>query len=143
MRWRRRGSGLGDGVWLASADRLARALRSFERVAQAVPDGAIRDELEAAFGLLSAAVDDGRAACVAAQRAAPSSGLDVPAGPLGSVHHRLTRLGADIAAAAEGAAMVRAGDLDALARVGTRAARARSEAADVRAAAQACGGEQP
>ncbi len=131
---RRRGPDLGDGVWRAAADRLARALRSYEQMARAVPAGPARDELEAAFGLLSAALADARAACVHAQRAAPSSGLDVPPGPLGdhpALHHRLTRLGTELAAAAEGAAMVRAGDLSALGRVSTRAARVRAEAADV------------
>ncbi|MEO7745738.1 MAG: hypothetical protein ABIV05_05870, partial [Actinomycetota bacterium] len=61
------GQDLGDGVWRSAADRLARALRSYERVAGAVAPGAGRDELEAAFALLSAAVADGRAACAAAQ----------------------------------------------------------------------------
>lgn len=126
-------------MWRAAADRLARALRSYEKVAGAVPAGTGRDELEAAFALLAAAVADGRAACAAAQAVAPSSGLDVPAGPGGAhadLHHRLTRLGAEVAAAAEGAAMVRAGDASALARVGTRAARARAEAAEVLARAR-------
>ncbi len=125
-------------MWRAAADRLDRALRSYERVAGAVPAGAGRDGLESAFALLAAAVVDGRAACAAAQAVAPSSGLDVPSGPDGAhadLHHRLTRLGAEVAAAAEGAAMVRAGDATALARVGTRAARARDEAAAVRALA--------
>jgi len=136
-RWWSRGPALdlGDGVWLAAADRLQRALRSFERVARAVPSGPARDELEAAFGLLSAAVSDGRTACAAAQRAAPSTGLDVPPGQWGVLHHRLTRLGAEIAAAAEGAAMVRAGDLSPVARVSTRATRVRDQAADIRAGA--------
>ncbi|MEO7754021.1 MAG: hypothetical protein ABIS35_11470, partial [Terracoccus sp.] len=57
-------------------------------------------------------------------------------GPHADLHHRITRLGAEVAAAAEGAAMVRAGDASALARVGTRAARARAEAADVVALAR-------
>lgn len=124
-------------MWLATADRLSRALRSYERVAEAVPPGAARDQLEAAFGDLSAAVADARTACAAGHRVAPSSGLDVPAGPGGAhsaLHHRLTALGPEIAAAAEGAAMVRAGDLVALPRVSTRAARVRAEAADVRRA---------
>ena len=105
-------------------------------MAGAVPAGADRDALEAAFALLSAAVADGRAACAAAQAGAPSSGLDVPGGAHADLHHRLTRLGAEVAAAAEGAAMVRAGDGTALARVGTRATRARAEAAEVRARAR-------
>lgn len=133
------GHDLGDGVWRSAADRLARALRSYEQMAGAVPEGAGRAELEAAFAQLATAVADGRAACAAAQAVAPSSGLDVPAGPDGAhtdLHHRITRLGAEIAAAAEGAAMVRAGDASALARVGTRAGRARTEAADVRARAE-------
>lgn len=136
-RWWSRGPAidLGDGVWLATAGRLQRALRGFERAAGAVPSGPARDELEAAFGLLSAAVTDGLTACAAAQRGAPSAGFDVPPGQWGAVHHRLTALGPEIAAAAEGAVLVRAGDLSALARVSTRAARVRDQAADVRAAA--------
>lgn len=129
---------LGDGVWRASADRLSRALRSYEQMAQGAPNGAVRDELEVAFGSLSAAVVDARAACAAAQASAPSSGLDVPAGPDGThgdLHRRLSRLGAEVAAAAEGAAMVRAGDSTALRRVSTRAAQVRAEAAEVLATA--------
>lgn len=140
MRWRpRTRPAYGDGVWRAAADRLSRALRSFEQMAGAVTDEPARHELEAAFGMLSAAVADGRAACAAAQVSAPSGGTDVPAGAHGAVHHRLTRLGADVAAAAEGAAMVRAGDLSALARVTSRAERARAEAGEVLAATAAAG----
>jgi hypothetical protein len=131
---------LGDGVWRATADRLARALRSYEQMAQGVPAGPAADELWAAFGDLSAAVTDGRAACALAHASAPSSGLDVPGGAHAHLHKRLSRLGAEIAAAAEGAAMVRAGEVTALRRVSSRATAVRAEAAELLTAAQAADG---
>jgi hypothetical protein len=136
---RRATATFGTGVWRLTADRLARGLRSYESMAQGTEPGPARDQLEDDFGLLSAAVADGRAACAAAQLGAPSSGLDVPAGPDGAhsaVHQRLTRLGAEIAAAAEGAALVRVGDVSALQRVHSRSVRARAEATAVREAAE-------
>ncbi len=137
---RRATSEYGEGVWRLTADRLGRGLRSFEKMAAASAEGAARDELEDAFGLLTDAVADARLACAAAHAVAPSSSTDVPAGPRGvhpGIHNRLTRIGADIAAAAEGAALVRAGDASASGRVHRRAVRLRAEAADVRALAQA------
>ncbi len=141
---RRADATYGQGVWRMTADRLGRGLRSFEKMAAASAPGPARDELEDAFGLLTDAVADARAACAAAQAVAPSGGTDIPSGPAGvhaGLHNRLTRIGADIAAAAEGAALVRAGDASASGRVHRRAERVRAEAADVRTLADAQRGE--
>jgi hypothetical protein len=125
---------LGEGVWRRAHDRFRRAVDRYHQVMEGVPDGPVRDALEAVGAGLAADLDAVRARCVLAQSAAPSAGLDVPGGAWRDEHRTLSRAATLVAQAAESAAMarvaVRAGDTDQALR---RADAARRAAGQVRA----------
>lgn len=110
-RRRPRGEGhLGTGVWRRAHDRFQRAVDRYHQVIEPVPDGPLRDSLEVVGADLADLLDVARELCLQAQSDAPSSGLDVPAGPDGGapdLHRRVSRAANLAAQAAEAAAMAR------------------------------------
>jgi len=125
---RRLESALGDGVWRRAHDRVRRSVDRYHQVLDGVAADAepgTADEvlapLERTGAALVEVLDDVRALCLRAQRAAPSTGLDVPRVPASAglpdeLHRRLSRVGTAVATAAEAATMarvsVRGGRLD-------------------------------
>lgn len=115
---RRLAAALGDGVWRRAHDRVRRSVDRYHQVLEGVvADGApCADDVLPALGRTGAdlvdVLDEVAALCVAAQRASPSTGLDVPrvpapAGLPGELHRRLSRAGTAVATAAEAATMAR------------------------------------
>jgi hypothetical protein len=88
--WRRQPDPLGEGVWRRAHDRSRRAVDRFHQVVEPVPAGPVREGLDEVAADLVAALDRVRTLCVQAQAAAPSGGLEVPAGPDGG-HPELHR----------------------------------------------------
>ncbi|MEJ5913577.1 hypothetical protein [Pseudokineococcus sp. 1T1Z-3] len=115
---RRLEQALGDGVWRRAHDRVRRSVDRYHQVlegiaADAAPGGDdVVLALERTAGELVAVLDRVAALCVAAQRVAPSAGLDVvrvpaSAGLPDELHRRLSRVGTSVATAAEAATMTR------------------------------------
>lgn len=92
--WRRRPDPLGEGVWRRAHDRSRRAVDRFHQVVEPVPPGPVRAGLDEVAADLVVALDRVRALCLDAQVAAPSAGLEVPAGPDGGhpeLHRAISR----------------------------------------------------
>lgn len=115
---RRLEEALGEGVWRRAHDRVRRSVDRYHQVldgvvADAAPaSGQVLPALERTGAELAGVLDDVRALCLAAQRAAPSTGLDVPRVPAAAglpdeLHRRLSRVGTAVATAAEAATMAR------------------------------------
>ncbi|MCG2622918.1 hypothetical protein LVY72_13530 [Arthrobacter sp. I2-34] len=98
---------LGKGLWRRLHDRYRRGLDRYHQILEGVADEALYAELVAVADQLSGQLPEVRRCCTAAQREAPSEGMDVPGGRLGRMHRYLSKAGNSVAAAAEAAAMAR------------------------------------
>ncbi|WP_299039540.1 hypothetical protein [uncultured Pseudokineococcus sp.] len=110
---------LGEGVWRRAHDRVHRSVDRYHQVldgvvADAAPGAAesVLPPLQRTAEELVRVLDDVRALCLRAQRAAPSAGLDVPRPPVSAdlpdeLHRRLSKVGTAVATAAEAATMAR------------------------------------
>ncbi|MEJ5945531.1 hypothetical protein WDZ17_09535 [Pseudokineococcus basanitobsidens] len=119
---RRLAAALGDGVWRRAHDRVRRSVDRYHQVLDGVVadgaplpgtggDDALADLRRTGVEVVGV-LDEVAALCVAAQRAAPSAGLDVPRVPVSAglpaeLHRRLSRAGTSLATAAEAATMAR------------------------------------
>ncbi|MDR7083747.1 hypothetical protein J2X01_003042 [Arthrobacter ginsengisoli] len=97
---------LGKGLWRRAHDRFTRGLDRYHQILEGLEDEALYAELLEIGNDLSALSGRVRQVCVAAQRYAPSEGLDIP-GPLAGVHRALSMAGNSLATTAEAAAMLR------------------------------------
>lgn len=110
---------LGEGVWRRAHDRVHRSVDRYHQVLDGVaadgaddPGSRVAQALAGTGAELVAVLDEVRVLALAAQRAAPSEGLDVPAVPASAglpdeLHRRLSRVGTAVATAAEAATMAR------------------------------------
>ena len=97
---------LGKGLWRRAHDRFTRGLDRYHQILEGVEDESLYAELRQIGDDLSALSGRIREVCVAAQRRAPSEGLDIP-GSLAGVHRALSTAGNSLATTAEAAAMLR------------------------------------
>lgn len=97
---------LGKGLWRRAYDRFIRGLDRYHQILEGVEDQALYAELLEVGNELSGLSGRVRQICVAAQRRAPSEGLDIP-GSLAGVHRALSTAGNSLATTAEAAAMLR------------------------------------
>lgn len=103
---RRDDAELGKGLWRRAHDRFHRGLDRYHQVLEGMEDGQAYAELVAIANELAELSARVRAVCMAAQRLAPSDGLDIP-GQLADVHRALSKAGNSLATTAEAAAMLR------------------------------------
>lgn len=98
---------LGKGIWRRLHDRYRRGLDRYHQVLEGVQDEDLYAELLAIADDLSRQLPEVRRCCMAAQREAPTDGMQIPGERLGRMHRYLSKAGNSLAAAAEAAAMVR------------------------------------
>jgi hypothetical protein len=79
----------------------------YHQVIEPVPDGPVRNRLEAVGADLASLLEVVHARCVDAQSSCPSTGLDVPGGAAAGTHRAVSRAGNLAAQAAQSAAMAR------------------------------------
>ncbi|OFI38646.1 hypothetical protein BIU82_04870 [Arthrobacter sp. SW1] len=103
---RRDDAELGKGLWRRAHDRFHRGLDRYHQVLEGMEDEQSYTELVAIANDLAELSARVRAVCMAAQRLAPSDGLDIP-GQLADVHRALSKAGNSLATTAEAAAMLR------------------------------------
>ncbi|WP_179390446.1 hypothetical protein [Psychromicrobium silvestre] len=120
---RRDESELGRGLWRRAHDRFRRGLDRFHQMLEGIDQDELLEQLVPVANELADLLPRVRTVCVAAQRRAPSEGLDVPPGRFTEIHRELTRAGTALATAAEAVAMARlTGELQAVDAVARRAA---------------------